>query len=272
MDIKAITLAELGQPFAHGRTAAIYPWPDGRVLKLFHSWCEPGWVDMEYRLSRLVHAAGVPSPGGVEMAEIEGQRGVLFDRIDGPSMSAYLAQKPWQIDVCGRLLAELHAGMHSKVVQDLRNQRQGFEHSILEAAKKDLPERYRGPALKALEQLPDGQALCHGDYHPENVIYTVHGPVILDWMTACQGDPLADVARTLVILRVSPRPEGLFLRKAVEFLRHRMELAYLARYTKITGARWDDIKSWLLPVAAARWNEQIPTEAPRLAQLMSAFL
>jgi hypothetical protein len=33
--MKVTPITDLGKPIAHGRTSAIYLWPDGRVLQLF---------------------------------------------------------------------------------------------------------------------------------------------------------------------------------------------------------------------------------------------
>jgi hypothetical protein len=52
--------------------------------------------------------------------------------------------------------------------------------------------------------------LLHLDYHPLNVL-TENGKVtaVLDWANATTGDPRADLARTLSILRMAPLPTGL---------------------------------------------------------------
>ncbi len=42
--------------------------------------------------------------------------------------------------------------------------------------------------------------LCHGDLHPSNVILTDDGPMIVDWFDACRGEPVAEVARTSLLL------------------------------------------------------------------------
>src|SRR5258708_33303103 len=51
----------------------------------------------------------------------------------------------------------------------------------------------------------DGVALLHLDYHPRNVLTDgkqITG--IVDWTNAHAGDPRADAARTVSILRVDP--------------------------------------------------------------------
>ncbi len=59
-----------------------------------------------------------------------------------------------------------------------------------------MPE-LRQRALDALEQSPDGVALCH----PDNALMSVSGPIIIDWPDVTLGHPLADVARTLILCR-----------------------------------------------------------------------
>src|ERR671924_42075 len=56
------------------------------------------------------------------------------------------------------------------------------------------------PAPGVLEQLPDGDRLCHGDFHPANVLVGKRGPVAIDWHRAARGDPMGDLARSRVIL------------------------------------------------------------------------
>jgi aminoglycoside phosphotransferase (APT) family kinase protein len=67
------------------------------------------------------------------------------------------------------------------------------------------------PGLKAhLERLSAGapNRLLHLDYHPLNVlVHEQKVSAVLDWTNAHAGDPRADFARTVSILRVSP-PRG----------------------------------------------------------------
>jgi len=44
----------------------------------------------------------------------------------------------------------------------------------------------------ALRELPDGEALCHGDFHPRNVIVDGDELTIIDWVDASSGPPAAD--------------------------------------------------------------------------------
>jgi len=64
----------------------------------------------------------------------------------------------------------------------------------------------------------EGQWLLHLDLHPENVLLSRDGPVVIDWANARAGDPPLDVALTWVICATSGgRPGRAF---AQLFLRH----------------------------------------------------
>jgi Ser/Thr protein kinase RdoA (MazF antagonist) len=56
--------------------------------------------------------------------------------------------------------------------------------------------------LKTLDTLPDGNRVCHGDFHPANVLMSGKDANIIDWIDAARGNPLADVARTTIILPI----------------------------------------------------------------------
>ena len=66
------------------------------------------------------------------------------------------------------------------------------------------------PALIALaESLPDGDSLCHGDFHPGNVLYAADGEArVIDWSAASRGDAAADVAHSFILMKVVPRLPG----------------------------------------------------------------
>ncbi len=124
-----------------------------------------------------------------------------------------------------------------------------------------LSDQMKYDALVALSELPEGQWICHGDFHPENIILTDQGSVVLDWTEAACGHFLADVARSLVLL-MAWLPQKLEEKgvdmpsKAIEqFLRD-----YRAKYMLLSGEEEDLLEQWLFPVAVARLGEAIPGE------------
>src|SRR5207248_7580633 len=59
--------------------------------------------------------------------------------------------------------------------------------------------------LRERRPADDPLAVCHGDFHPQNVLVE-HGAAtgVLDWPNALLADPVFDVASTLGILRFVP--------------------------------------------------------------------
>ena len=256
------------KPVALGRTAEIFDWQNGQILKLYHEWCPPDWVEREARLTRAVRAAGVPAPAVIDLVERDGRRGIIFERITGRSLLADFSAKPWHLIQSARLLAELHAAMHAREIPDLPSLNDSLVYRVTHAPAS---EEVKSAALNVLAQLPAGSTVCHFDFHPDNVILSPRGPVIIDWMTVTGGHPLGDAARTSLILRVGAPPSSL-ARGILIIARDVFHNQYLKRYQQLRHVTRDEIEAWLLPVAVARTLEDIPNERQTLPKLIGDLM
>ncbi len=238
-----------------GRTSDVYAWREGLVLKLFHPQFSDSRVEREFSVTRAVHAAGIPAPAVHEVVEVEGRRGIIFEHVHGPSLLDCVQAKPWTLFAAAKRLGELHAQLHSfKAPAELPSQRRQLASGI--EAVKGVPDAEKHAALHRLSYLPDGDALCHGDFHPENILLSERGPVIIDWYTGARGHPLGDVARTSYLFRhAGPPPSA--LRKVLRSLLHE---TYLRRYLQLNPGTRDQIEAWAVPlaIAAAAWRVQTP--------------
>ncbi len=84
-----------------------------------------------------------------------------------------LRRRPWTVRRNARLLAQLHERLHEI------------------AAPATLPTAGLGDRL------------LHLDLHPDNIILSPGGPVVIDWTNARRGDPALDVALTWLITATS---------------------------------------------------------------------
>jgi Ser/Thr protein kinase RdoA (MazF antagonist) len=265
-----VSLMPLGKPVALGRTAEMYAWKEGQILKLFRDWWPAARVEYEAHIARMVSAAGLPVPAVGEVVEIDGRLGLTFERVDGPSLLETFRTKPWTLFVSARLLAELHADMHACSVPELPSQRQRLANTLKQA--ETLPADMREAGLKALNNLPDSDQLCHGDLHPANILMTARGPIIVDWLDATRGNPLADVARSSLLLRVSAPPPGASGRWLFRAGRRWFRRTYLERYFQLRpGDRWQ-LTAWQPVIAAARLRDNIRAEQEQLLALVRAGL
>ena len=262
----------LTEPIAFGHTAEVYAWEDGKVLKLYYPDYNQTDADREALIARLVYAAGLPSPAVFDVIDIGQRRGIVFERIKGTAMLDSLSHHPWNMPRLARQLADLQLSLHAQSAPKLRPLHSTLAFNIQHAIA--LPNDLRELALRALARLPEGDRLCHGDLHPGNVILTARGPVLIDWMNACSGNPFADVARTQLLLTLSAIPQDipLPLRVALQGLRNGLFQTYLRRYLARTPDPQGQICAWLPVLAAARFSENIPAEHPGLLKLLRAEL
>jgi uncharacterized protein (TIGR02172 family) len=255
-----------GRLIGRGRTAEIFEWGEGQILKLYL----PGWnsaiAEIEARLARQVYATGLNVPAVGEVVQVEGRTGVVYERVVGESLLWHLSTQPWRVLAFARLLAELHAQMRRCTAPELPSLRERLEKKI--RAADPLSPELRERALAALRQLPDGNALCHGDFHPDNILMTSRGPIIIDWLDAARGHPLADVARSSLLFRLGEIPPGTRGRALIELIRSWFQAEYLRHYRQLCSVRQEEIDAWGLPVAAGRLSEGIAGEEKQLIALV----
>jgi uncharacterized protein (TIGR02172 family) len=234
-----------------GGTSIVYAWDEGRAVKLFHRGVARGKAEQEYQESRAIHSAGLPTPAAHELVEIDGQFGILFDRVDGVSMFRQVQARPWTFLAAVRQLAELHAQIHAHAAPtELPSQRDWISNTI--DMTQHLSEAERQQARRCLSELPDGDTLCHGDFHPDNIFMTSRGPVIIDWDCATRGNPVGDVAVTVRLMRTANLPpwSGWHAHLLLKVSRPLIQRTYLSRYFQLRQSSRDEVDAWQVPLAA----------------------
>lgn len=228
-----------------GYRARVYAWGEGRVLKLFESGFPATKVEREFDITRSVHRAGLPVPAAHERVDVDGCPGIVLDLIDGPSMYEHVVARPWKIFSAARQLAELHARLHSVAAPaPLPTQRQQIEDWIEKAA--DFSAAEKEEARRCLAGLPQGDALCHGDFHPANILLSARGPIIIDWSRGTRGDPIGDVARTSNLIRAANLPDDAPRHIALlfKFTRAALHATYLKHYFQLRPGGREDLPGW----------------------------
>ena len=245
-----------GKLLARGRTADVYEWDTGHVLKRFHDWFELGNIEYEQKIARAVLASGVKSPVVGEIIQVDGHNALIYERIPGESMQELILRKPWKVFAYARVLAQLHAQMHGCAFDaSVPVQRSRLKNKIDHADA--LPASLKTHLLHAMSELPEGDRVCHGDLHPANVLISDADATVIDWIDASRGKPLADVARTSVILLGAAESEEIsnpFLKAFVKIF----HATYRKQYFRLRPGGEDEYRHWLPMVAGARLSENIP--------------
>ncbi|MBF5031923.1 MULTISPECIES: phosphotransferase [unclassified Micromonospora] len=217
-------------PLATGRTADVWLLPGGRVLRRYRA---GGDVRAEAEVMRHLRRAGYPVP---RVHHADGADLVL-DRITGPTLVEAFRAGTVTAPAGARMLADLHARLH---------------------------------ALPALRSADPAVRILHLDLHPDNVLLTATGPVVIDWTDSAEGPPALDRTTTALILAEVAVTPGHPLRVAAGEL--------LSAYVAVSGpldrlmeavrhraaGRAPDPE--LLPEAAVLVTEMIRTVGPAAAQ------
>ena len=265
-------MPELGPLIGQGQQAEIYAWDDGRVVKLFFEKFSQESVEREAMLTGAVAATGLPVPQIFDTVQIDGRHGFVMSRVEGISLLDRFGSKPWGLLGDAKLFASLHVQVNATQSDDLPPLRERLRANITEAGV--LPDEWKAEAHTVLNALPDGDFVCHGDFHPDNVMITSDGPAIIDWPAAQKGVAAADFARALVVLMTATLPAHIprFQRLMMDAGRALFTHTYRKHYRRITRMNPDYVRAWMLPICAARFNENPVNDMPALHRLMAKLI
>ena len=233
-----------------GARAQVYLWEPGVVLKLFSSSSSPEKIEEEARLSQQVHQLGFPSPQIYGIQSYLGRQGILQEQVLGESMAKYALSHRALAEPLIKEMAALLFRLHSLDGEGFppfaSRWEEKIQHSPLDPAKKE-------EMLFLLQQNCCGKSLCHGDFHPENILGKPGNWMVIDWPDCGQGNPALDACRSyLILLLADPDIARIFL----------------DTYCSLAG--WEDSRVLsLLPIAAAsRLAEGFASEQPFLLSLL----
>jgi hypothetical protein len=197
---------------------------------------------------------------------VNGRRGIIYDRVRGISMLQDMNARPWMIFQHARSLADLHVKINQLSVPGLFSYRNGVGDVIRRAPH--LSDDLRASILDFLPALPDSNRLCHGDFHPGNVMLTRNGVIVIDWMTACSGSPWVDFTRTSLLLTIGPKGAGKQLNPILRLFIELFHSIYTRRYLELQPDPQNERQKWIPVVAAARLDERIEPETQALVEMV----
>jgi aminoglycoside phosphotransferase (APT) family kinase protein len=237
-------------PFATGAQAEFYAWKDGQALKLLRERV-PLARECEVAAGRIASAAGLPVPAVIDgLIEVDDREGIVFERVNGPTMTRYVEDHPGSAIECASQMANLHVEIHQREVPESLELSYLLDHHfrltlfILQA--DGLSPDIRNAVLGILDRLPRVTTLCHGDFHPENIIMAPDGPVAIDWSNGARGTPMTDFARTWLLFRLMTETNPESMTQIDTFWQ-----TYSSRYRELSSCPEDELVNWQIVQAAA---------------------
>jgi tRNA A-37 threonylcarbamoyl transferase component Bud32 len=258
---------------AEGREAELFAWEDGTVLRLLRNAEGQARNELQRTAIRAAAASGVRVPAVHGTVTVMDRPGLVMERLDGPDLLTVIGRQPWKVLWVGGRSGEAHARLHEAAGPDSLPALRDMLRRAIERSDR-VPEHLAAFALDVLDGLPDADHLYHGDFHPGNLMLSGGAPVVIDWPNAARGDPDADVARTLLLLRLGEPPPGtsLALRLLARVGRRLLVFAYLRAYRRRRALDPDRLTRWEIAQAAERLADGIDSERPALLRLLERRL
>ena len=215
------------------------------ALKLYKSPSAKSSAFREAANLACLEGSGLPVPRVYGIVRHGARWGVLMTR----ARAVDTAEPPNPELLVDRIaaLADLHHRIHAADGRGLPAVKPRLGASIERAPGLSVHLRKR--LLRRLEALPDGDRLCHGDFHPWNVIGDGPELLIVDWLDAACGAPEADLCRSYVLMHS----------RSAEF-----PSRYVAAYLQTVHMDEGAVRAWLPVIAAARLAEDVPAEEESL--------
>jgi Phosphotransferase enzyme family len=242
----------IGRLLAAGNVAEVFEW-GSRLVKLYLSSARKPTAFREAAIHAAVEAMALPVPAVWGVLEVGGRWGIVFDRVEERSFAERMREDPSVLPECLETLAWLHARIHGHTARQLGSLKSRLATNI--AGTGLLDEPLKQILLGRLADIPEGDRLCHGDFHPVNVLGQNSLPMVIDWPDACCGDPAADVCRSYLLLKLHAEDIG---------------EPYLGACCNITNVSRASLLDWLPYVAAARLAEDVPDDRERLLEIVHA--
>ncbi|MES5955188.1 aminoglycoside phosphotransferase family protein [Bacillus fungorum] len=231
----------LGNPIAKGNTAEIYLY-ETNVVKLFKEYLPDTESMNEANKQKYAYSCGLPVPNVFEVTKIQNRQAIIMEYVKGDSIGDLLLnnlnEAEHYINICVNEQKKIHSICVN--IDEIESMRGRLERQIKSVHKWD--EKQKENILNKLYSIKFEPRLCHGDFHPFNLIMSNNNVKIIDWIDASSGDIRADVFRTYLLYSQSS-----------------VELAemYLHIYCRNTGLSRDEIFQWASIIIAARISENV---------------
>lgn len=235
-----------GERVGLGQSAAVYA-RNGVAAKVYRE-NQPHYQPfMEAFYIAMVGELGLPVPKIYAVETFMNQVAVVMDQVKGKSLYDIAGEDPSRLEETLDKVVEMQTAMHKVSAGVFRPLRMVLGANI--AASPGLTPEEKDHLNAQLARLPDGFAICHGDFHGGNILFDGKTYIIIDWAEVACGAPAGDACRTYMDYYMG---------------NHEIAEAYLKKYCAASGLTREEILEWL-PVTAGsiygfmtdEWKKQI---------------
>lgn len=266
MKEKDIILSDL-KLLAQGGEAEIYDLRNGKILRVLRKSRDSKGIKNEMEIINMLKRDGFMVPEIYEYLTVEGRPAVIMERICGETMLSHIQKHPLSIKKSAKVLAKLHDELvNAKENLDLYYSKTRAKHLI--EISELLDDNQKEFVYSILEEIDEGEAICHGDFHPGNILIQDHKNYIIDWGNAYRGPALSDLAHSYLLMKNTPRIPGI---RTIQYNFMKiggglLAKTYINEMHRLQSFDWGDLSKWIVIKAAERTVHGLIMEKPRLVQ------
>jgi len=254
---------------ASGGQADIYELDNDRILRVLRNPEDKTFALTEFEVMKTLKKMGKEVPVVYDFVNVEGKAAIVMERIYGETMLIQMKKKIYKLFAQVKKLASLQIeSAGSAKGLNLISIKQRATHLISKAEMLD--SEMKKFVIDIIEELPEGEDICHGDFHPGNIIISEDKYYIIDWFGVTAGRKLSDIAHTFILLKNTPKIENIskmehFITKTIG---NRIAGSYISNCNKIEPFEWSEFSKWMVVRAAERVFYGMPSEKANLIRFI----
>ena len=164
------------------------------VIKLFDEVYPKSDILNEALNQARIEETSLNIPEVVEVTKINGKWAIVSKFIEGKTLERLMKENPDRYEEYLNLFVDIQISVFSQKAPLLNKLKDKMYRKI---SQTNLDATTRYDLHTRLEGLPRHNKVCHGDFHPSNIIISKDDiPYILDWSHVTQGNASADAAQT----------------------------------------------------------------------------
>lgn len=228
------------------------------------------YLKNEMSVMNFLRDKGKNVPRVYQYLKVDGRPSVIMDRINGITMLDKMKKEPYKLLDYAEKFALIHL--------DVMDSAKGIELVSINARVTQLIHQsdtlcseLRQFVVEVLEELPKGNEICHGDFHPGNIMISDGDCFVIDWYGVTRGERLSDIAHTYLLYRSGNKNIGKtrISCPTKSFASNTISKKYLSVYVSLQLFDMSNFSKWMVVRAAERLTTGLPSEKKALIKFIT---
>ena len=233
------------------KTKTVYREGDKTIKYFVEGYSKADILNEALNHARVEESTTLNIPKLIEVTKVNNRWALVTEYIEGHTLAELMQKNPEKTDEYINLFVDIQLEVLDHSVPLLSRIKDKFKRKLNNTDLID--ENIKYDLLHRLEGMKNHGKLCHGDFHPSNIVIKEDGSYyILDWSHVTQGNASADVARTYLLFSIENKKE--------------LAEKYLKLFSEKSGIEISNIQRWIPIVAATQRTKNLEEERDFLNQ------